>query len=224
MVSMTDKDWRGVKTTTQGQPAPAAGAPKGGARILVADDEHLIAMGTANALKALGHEVIGVANDGEAAVSMARDLKPELAVLDIRMPKLTGIEAARTIYEELRIPALIISAYSDQEYLLRIQAFGTSSGVYGYLLKPVGHDELRVAIEVARHRSDVDDLRSGRIDQLEKNLSNRRMVEQAKWKLVERLQITEAVAHERLQRVARNRRRPLAEVAQGVLEQDDLLQ
>jgi response regulator NasT len=95
--------------------------------------------------------------------------------------------------------------------------------VYGYLLKPVGGDELRVGVGIALQRAAVDQHRAGRIEQLERNLTNRRLVEQAKWKLVEKLKITEPAAHNKLQRVARDRRRPLIEVAKSVLDGDDML-
>jgi response regulator NasT len=196
----------------------------GPCRALVADDEHLIAIGIASNLRDLGHEVVGIASDGEAAFALAREQSPELALLDLRMPKLSGAEAAMILYEELGVPSIIVSAYSDQEHVARIQGYGSSSGVYGYLLKPVGVDELRVSLGVARQRAAVDQHRADRISQLENNLANRRTVEQAKWKLVERLKITEPVAHDRLQRVARDRRRPLIEIARRVIENDDMLE
>jgi len=195
----------------------------GPCRVLIADDEHLIAIGISSNLKDLGHEVIGIASDGEAAITLAREQQPDLAILDLRMPKLSGSEVAMIIYEELGIPSLIVSAYSDQEHISRIQGYGASSGVYGYLLKPVGGDELRVGVGIALQRAAVDQHRAGRIEQLERNLTNRRLVEQAKWKLVEKLKITEPAAHNKLQRVARDRRRPLVDVAKSVLDGDDML-
>lgn len=190
-------------------------------RVIVADDEHLVAMGIVNNLRDLGHDVVGIAPDGEAAVSLARELLPALALVDLRMPKLSGTEVAMILYEELGIPSLIVSAYSDQEYISRIQGYGESSGVFGYLLKPVGTDELRVSIGVAVHRSATDNHHTCRIEQLERNLANRRVVEQAKWKLVETQKITEPAAHEKLQKLARDRRKPLVEIARQVMESNE---
>lgn len=193
-----------------------------GCRVLVADDEHLVATGIASALRELGHEVVAVVGDGEAAIEAARKLKPDLALLDIRMPKMSGIDAAAVLSQELTIPSLIVSAYSDEEHVSKIQGNGLSSGVFGYLLKPVSTDELRVMIGTVRHRAAVEGYKSKRVDQLESNLANRRTVEQAKWKLVEKMKVTEPVAHEKLQRMARDRRRPLIEIAKGILESDEM--
>lgn len=192
-------------------------------RVIVADDEHLVAMGIVSNLRDLGHDVVGVAPDGEAAVSLAREHLPMLALVDLRMPKLSGTEVAMILYEELGIPSIIISAFSDQEYISRIQGYGESSGVFGYLLKPVGTDELRVSIGVAVHRSATDSHHVSRIEQLERNLANRRVVEQAKWKLVEIHKITEPAAHEKLQKLARDRRKPLVEIAKQVMESSEPL-
>lgn len=195
----------------------------GPCRILIADDEHLVATGIAAHVRELGHKVVGIAADGEAAVALAREQSPNLALLDIRMPKATGVEAAMVLYQEMGIPSIIISAYSDEEHVSRIQGYGTGSGVYGYLLKPVSRDELRVTIGVAQQRASVDNFHSTRITQLEQNLNNRRVVEQAKWILVGKRGMTEPEAHERLQRVARDKRRPLIEIAQAVIQSGDLL-
>ncbi|MBC7834424.1 MAG: response regulator [Phycisphaerales bacterium] len=190
------------------------------AKILIADDEHLVATGLASAVREIGHNVVGIAGDGETAIQMARKHQPDLALLDIRMPKHTGIEVARVLQEELNIPSLIVSAYSDKEYVAQIQGAGLSSGVFGYVLKPVGLDELRVTLGVALHQSAAAGYRTGRIDQLENNLANRRTVEQAKWKMVKSMGITEPEAHDKLQRMARDKRKPLIDVARGVLEDE----
>lgn len=196
--------------------------PQGPLRVLIADDEHLVATGIAGNVRDLGHTVIGIASDGETAVAIARAQQPDLALLDIRMPKLSGTEVAMILGEELGIPSVIISAFSDDEHIQRIQSYGVASGVYGYLLKPVSADELRVTLGVAMNRFAVSQSQSQRIAQLEQNLVNRRAVEQAKWLLVEKHKMTEAQAHERLQKLARDRRQPLVDVAKAVVESGQL--
>lgn len=190
--------------------------------ILIADDEHLVASGIADILKELGHTVAGIARDGEQALAMARETKPQLALLDIRMPKLTGPEVAAVLQTELNIPSIIVSAYSDEENLEKIRGYGATCGVYGYILKPVEQDELRIAIGLALLRRTADNMSSSRINQLERNLANRRIVEQAKWVLVQKKQMTEQQAHEKLQKAARDRRKTLVEVAQEVIQSGEL--
>lgn len=191
-------------------------------RILVADDEMLIATGIATSLRDLGHTVVAVVADGEAAVRAAREHRPDMAMLDIRMPRMDGIDAAAAIATELGIPSVIVSAYSDPEHINRMHARPEVSGIFGYLLKPVNTEELRVAIGVCAQRSAVDEFRRNRIGQLETNLSNRRIVEQAKWLMVEKHKLSEAQAHEKLQRAARDRRLALVDVAQGVINSGEL--
>ncbi len=195
----------------------------GSCKILIADDEHLVATGIAAHVRDLGHKVVGIAADGEAAIALARESSPNLALLDIRMPKASGIDVAMLLYKELGIPSVIVSAYSDEEHVSRIQSHGADSGVYGYLLKPVSKDELRVTIGTAQQRASIDNFHSTRISQLEQNLHNRRIVEQAKWLLVEKKGMTEPQAHEKLQKVARDRRRPLVEIAQAVIQGGEML-
>ena len=191
-------------------------------RILVADDEHLVATGLANSAADLGHKIVGIAADGEIAVQIAREQKPDLALLDIRMPKLSGIDAAMLMFSELRIPSIIISAYSDDENVKKIHSHGEAAGVFGYLLKPVSREQLAVTIGIAIQRATVNGLLLGRVSQLETNLHQRRTVEQAKWILVEKKKVSEPQAHEMLQKLARDRRKPLVEIAQVVVETGEL--
>lgn len=192
-------------------------------RILLADDDHLVATGLTSAVRSLGFEVVGPAPNGAMAVSLARTeaggVGVDLAVLDIRMPVMSGVEAARTLWSEWSIPTVIASAYSDDEYVAQAREAG---GVFGYLLKPITADSLRVAISVAWTRSLAERSQAGRIAQLEQNLRNRQIVERAKWKIVSTLGLSEPEAHSRLQRAARDQRRQLVEVAQQAIDADDL--
>jgi AmiR/NasT family two-component response regulator len=188
-------------------------------RILVADDEHLVSAGTVAALKSLGYTVVGPASDGDKAIALARKELPDLAVLDIRMPNTDGLAAAETIYNELGIPVVIASAYSDPEYVNS----GNRIGVFGYLLKPVNRDQLRVGLEIAWSRfvshSKLDEKVSG----LQSRLEDRKVIEQAKWIIVKRKSVDEPEAMRMLQKQARNGRRPLVEIARAVVESASLL-
>ena len=188
-------------------------------RVLVADDEHLVATGMTSNLEELGYEVVGPASDGNAAVQLCRDTKPDLALLDIRMPRADGLEAASAIFGELGIPVVILSAYADPEY---VQA-GNRIGIFGYLLKPVTKNQLRVGIEVAWARYRDWLAQNEEAQQLKVRLEQRKTIEQAKWIIVKRKNVPEPEAMQMLQRQARNNRKSLIEVAQAVVDSDTLL-
>ena len=170
-------------------------------------------------LEDLGYEVVGLASDGQAAVEMCRLKSPDLAILDIRMPEVDGLEAAGTIFGELGIPVVILSAYSDPEY---VQA-GNKIGIFGYLLKPVTKNQLHVGLEVAwaRYRDWADQNKEA--EQLRVRLEQRKIIEQAKWIIVKRKDVEEPEAMRMLQRQARNNRKSLIDVAQAVVESESLL-
>ena len=188
-------------------------------RILIADDEHLVASGMAANLEAMGYEVVGPVNDGDAAIECCRTEEPDMVLLDIRMPGTDGIEAAKQIFREFGTPVLIFSAYSDPEYV----ELGSQAGVFGYLLKPVTSDQLRVGIEIAWSRFQELANQTDEITTLKERLENRKVIEQAKWILVKRRSVEEPEAMKLLQREARNNRRPLIEVAQAIVDSDNLL-
>ncbi|HVP73833.1 MAG TPA: response regulator [Phycisphaerales bacterium] len=187
-------------------------------RVLIADDEHLVASGVAVNLRELGYEVLGPASDGDEALALCETSHPDMALLDIRMPKRDGLAAAEIAFRQMGIPVMIFSAYSDPEYV----SSGNRVGVFGYLLKPVTQDQMRVGISVAwgrfldyaQHHTEILSLRQ--------RLEDRKIIEQAKWILVKRRGIEEPDAMRLLQKQARNNRRPLVEVARAVLENDQL--
>lgn len=187
-------------------------------RLIIAEDELLVAEGLANALKDLNYVVLGTFPDGEQAIESCRKDRPDMALLDIRMPKMNGLDAAATLFGEMNIPVVIISAFSDPEYT---QA-SANIGVFGYLLKPVTADHLRVSLAVAwsrylAHTENVEEIRS-----LTQRLEDRKIIERAKWILVDRLGVSEEQAMKRLQRQARDNRRTLVDVARGILENHEL--
>ena len=187
--------------------------PERPVRILVADDEHLVAAELSLNLGALGFTVVGPAVDGEAAVHLGEVALPDLAVLDIRMPKLDGLQVAKSLFETHGIPSIIVSAYSDSEFVQSAQ----DASVFGYLVKPATPDQLRAAIGVAwaRYRELVSTLAENA--DLKRRLEERRVIEQAKWVLVSKKGMTEPDAMKALQKGARDARKPLLEIAQGVI-------
>lgn len=187
-------------------------------RVLVADDEHLVASGVAVNLRELGYEVIGPASDGDEAVAMCEQMHPDMALLDIRMPKRDGLAAAEVVFRQMGIPVMIFSAYSDPDYV----ASGNRVGVFGYLLKPVTQDQMRVGISVAWGRFLDYANQHTEILSLRDRLEQRKIIEQAKWILVKRRGIDEPDAMRMLQKQARNNRRTLVDVAKSVLENEQL--
>jgi len=187
-------------------------------KLLVADDEHLVASGVAVNLRELGYEVIGPASDGDEAIELCRSHHPDMALLDIRMPKKDGLQAAEIIFRRMGIPVMIFSAYSDPEYVTS----GNRVGVFGYLLKPVTPDQMRVGISVAWGRFLDYMNQNAEIVTLKERLEHRKIIEQAKWIIVKRKGIDEPEAMKLLQKQARNNRRTLVDVARSVLENENL--
>ncbi len=208
-----------ITMAPQSRPSTARTPPAKPERILIADDEHLVAAGLRAQLVELGYSVIGPASDGVQAIELARQHQPDLALLDIRMPRMDGITAAEIISNELVIPVVMVSAYSDPDYLRSCNQFRT----YGYVLKPVPQAGLRVTIEIAWGRW-LDSLaQQQEVNRLTARLEDRKFIEQAKWVLVKRKGISEPDAMRLLQRHARNNRRPLVDVAKSLIENEELI-
>ncbi len=188
-------------------------------RILIAEDESVTALGLEQDLRSLGHTVIGIAGDGETAVSMARTLSPDLVLLDVRMPYLGGLEAAARIHDEQPIPIVIVTAYSDPETLGR----AAGAPVFHYLVKPVSAAQLGAAITVAQARHD-EWLRQQRESlDLRRKLEDRKIIERAKGIIMEREGIAESAAYRLLQRTSQSRNMAMAELARSLIAAEELM-
>lgn len=186
-------------------------------RILIADDEAVIRLGLRTMLEAQGYRVVGEAADGTRAVDLVTRLKPDLVILDIKMPGVNGLQAARRLQRDGNTPVVILTAYSDREFVDSAKA----SGVLAYLVKPVRESDLRPAIEVAMSRfAEIQALR-GEVEDLEDSLETRKVVERAKGILMRKLGIEEAEAFNRIQRESRNTRRPMKEIAQSIISDEN---
>ena len=188
-------------------------------RVLVADDELLVVQGVLSSLKALELEVVGPCKNGEEAVQMCREERPDIALLDIQMPKLDGMQAAQIIFSELDIPVVMLTAYSDDTYLRNC----TAAGVFGFLLKPASTEQLYAGLTVAWKRYlDHVDQRSQIVD-LKQKLDDRKLIEQAKWIIVKRKSVSEPEAMKLLQKQSRSSRKSISAVARAVIDSDGLL-
>jgi two-component system, response regulator PdtaR len=182
-------------------------------RILVAEDETIIRLDLRDLLERAGFEVCGEAKDGEEAVELARSEQPDLAVLDVKMPKLDGIEAARRILDERPIPIVMLTAYGQDELVSR----AVEAGVFGYLVKPFREQDLLPAIAAARARhEELQELRA-EAESLADALAARKIIEQAKGLLMQKEELSEQAAFARLRKASQSSGRPLKVIAEAVV-------
>jgi response regulator NasT len=182
-------------------------------RIVIADDESIIRMDLREMLVTLGYDVVGEAGDGQSAVSVARETHPDLVIMDIKMPILDGIEAARILTEERLAPVLLLTAFSQQELIARAR----EAGVVGYLLKPFQEAELPPAIEVAVARFGEFRALEREASSLREQIETRKAVEKAKGILMQQGGISEADAFRKIQRLSMNTRKSMREIAEAIL-------
>jgi two-component system, response regulator PdtaR len=182
-------------------------------RVLIAEDETLIRLDLRQLLEGAGFDVCAEARDGEEAVELARSEEPDLAVLDVKMPRLDGIEAARRILDERPIPIVMVTAYGERELVAR----AVEAGVFGYLVKPYRETDLLPAIATARARHDELRALRAEADSLAEALAARKAIERAKGLLMERDGLTEAEAFARLRKASQISGRPLKAVAEALV-------
>jgi response regulator NasT len=190
-------------------------------KVLVAEDDPLIALGLVERLRSLGHEPIGPARDGEEAIALANDDPPDLYLFDIEMPNVDGLEAATQLAAAgLRRPVVVVTGVDDPGLIER----SIASGVSAYLTKPVDSRELHAAIDLAAARHAEFQALESEVDRAQQALEDRKVVERAKGLLMTGLGLSEQDAFRRLQLAARERNLRLADVARRIVEQKSLLE
>ncbi len=182
-------------------------------RVIIADDESIIRLDLRKTLEAGGHTVVGEAGDGETALNLARTLRPDIAILDIKMPVMDGLDAAKTITEEGIAPVVLLTAYSEPELIARAR----EAGVFGYLVKPFQEADLHPAMEVACARFEQMKALQEQVHDLEDRLETRKAVERAKGILMERHGLTETEAFRRIQTQSMNTRKSMREIAEAII-------
>jgi AmiR/NasT family two-component response regulator len=182
-------------------------------RILIAEDETIIRLDLRELLEGAGFEVCAEAKDGVEAVDLALSAEPELAILDVKMPRLDGIEAARRILEEQPMPIVMLTAYGQDELVSR----AVEAGVFGYLVKPFREADLLPAIQTARARHDELTALREEAESLSEALAARKSIERAKGLLMAREGLSEQEAFERLRRASQLAGRPLKVVAEALI-------
>lgn len=187
-------------------------------RIVIADDESIIRMDLKALLEDMDFAVVGEAADGQKALELTRSLKPDVVIMDIKMPVMDGLDAAKIISEEKIAPVVLLTAYSQKDLVERAKA----AGVYAYLVKPFQESDLMPAIEIAIARYlEQQDLEST-LGNLEQKLEVRKIVDRAKGILMDKYKMSEAEAFRRIQQQSMNQRRSMKEIAEAIVIANDI--
>lgn len=182
-------------------------------RLVIADDESLIRMNLKETLVGLGYLVVGEAGDGVSAINLARELRPDMVIMDIKMPKLDGIKAAEVLTQERLAPVVLLTAYSDRDLVERAK----EAGVVSYLVKPFREADLLPALEVAMARFSELRALDKQLGDLKESLETRKVVERAKGLLMEKQGLNETEAFRKIQQLSMNTRKPMKEIAQSIM-------
>jgi response regulator NasT len=182
-------------------------------RVLIADDEPIIRLDLKQMLESLGYEVVAEAGDGQEAINLAREVKPDVCILDVKMPVMDGIEAVDVITDENIAPTILLTAYSDKELIDRARA----AGVFAYLVKPFKPSDLAPSIEVARARFEQNVLLTKEVTNLNDRLEARKSLDRAKGILMDSHQLSEQEAYRRIQVQSMNLRKTMKEVADAII-------
>jgi response regulator NasT len=184
-------------------------------RVVVAEDEALIRLDLVEMLTEAGYEVVGQAGDGEAAIEIAEKEKPDLVVMDVKMPKLDGISAAERIANQRIAPVVILTAFSQRDLVERAR----DAGAMAYLTKPFTIEDLMPAIELAVSRFQEIKQLDAEVTNLQDQLKARKIIDKAKGLLMSKLNLTEPQAFKWMQKTAMDKRRTMVEVSNIIIEE-----
>lgn len=201
---------------TETAPEPAAeGAAAPVRRVLVAEDETLIRLDIVEILRGEGYEVIAEADNGQKAVDLAREHRPDLVLMDVKMPVMDGITAAETIVKERIAPVVLLTAFSQKELVERAR----EAGAMAYVVKPFSPNDLMPAIEIALSRHEEITALEKEVGDLQEQFETRKLVERAKSLLTTRMGLTEPEAFRWIQKTSMDRRLGMREVAETIINQ-----
>ncbi|MBQ8919554.1 MAG: response regulator [Acidaminococcaceae bacterium] len=182
-------------------------------KILIADDEALLRLDLREMLEEAGHLVAGEAENGKTAVELTKQERPDLVIMDVKMPEMDGLEAARLISEAKLAPVLLLTAYSQRDIVQQ----ATDSGVFAYLVKPIREEELFPAIEIAINRFEAFRRLNAALDKAKDDLETRKILDRAKGILMDQYKFTEKDAFQAMQKLSMDRRLSLKAVAKAVI-------
>lgn len=182
-------------------------------RLILADDESVIRADLREMLTHLGYLVVGEVGDGKSAVNLARELKPDVVIMDIKMPDMDGIEAAAILTQEKIAPVLLLTAYSQRDLVDRAK----EAGVVGYLVKPFREQEIAPQIEIALARFQEFRELEKQVGNLQETLETRKLVDRAKGILMDTQGLNEQEAFRKIQKMSMNNRKPMKEIAEAIV-------
>lgn len=186
-------------------------------KILVADDEAVIRMDISEMLKDAGHEVVAEAADGKRAIMLARKFRPDIVIMDVSMPQMDGITAAKKIDGERLAPVLLLTAFSEEDVVSRAK----ESGVLAYLVKPVREENLFPAIEIALSRYNDRLALEAELDDLKDSLETRKLLDRAKGIIIAAHNLTEEESYNRIRSYAMTKRKTIKEIAEAIVRAAD---
>ena len=188
-------------------------------RVLIAEDDSLTALNLKEQLQSMGHEVAGIVESGCEVVQAAVTLKVDLITLDISLPDMSGLVAARDILQHAPVAIIMITGYSNPEFV----ADAADAGVMSYLVKPIGEKDLRAAIPVAMQRfQEMQSIRR-ELKDLKETLETRKLVEKAKGILMRRQQLSEQEAFKKIQKDSQNRNKRMDDIARAIIDAETFL-
>lgn len=182
-------------------------------RILLVEDESIVRLDMKMMLTDAGFNVIGEAENGEKAIELVYKTKPDLIIMDIKMPKLNGLKASEIITKNFNIPILILTAYSQQDYIEKAKQLN----IVGYLVKPVSEANLIPAVEIALKQAEKVNRFMKQIDELDSQLKDRKIIEQAKGVCMDRFQLTEKEAFARMRKLSMDKQVTMRNIAKEIL-------
>lgn len=186
-------------------------------RVLIVDDESLIRMDLRDIIESCGHEVVAEGTNGVEAIKLCKEYKPDIILMDVKMPELDGIEAARQIGFHHEAPVVLLTSYSQQDLIDKAR----ESGVYGYLIKPVHEEQLVPTLEMALGRYNSDAQLREKMIELEQSLEDRKIIQKGTGILMELYSISEAEAYNRIRTLSMNKQISIIETCNLIIKQSN---
>ena len=186
-------------------------------RVLIVDDESLIRMDLRDIIESCGHEVVAEGTNGVEALALCKKHKPDIILMDVKMPELDGIEAARQIVFHHEAPVVLLTSYSQQDLIDKAR----DSGVYGYLIKPVREEQLVPTLEMALGRFNSDAQLREKMAELEQSLEDRKIIQKGTGILMELYSISEAEAYNRIRTLSMNKQISIIETCNLIIKQSN---